>query len=831
MLAAALSVVILVVSQSSLAQPAIPASPIAASDSQAVARSATGSEDADLAARAELAAVPGVRFTFLSAPAAGAEAPALDAVRLPDCDVRTPSSGGLCDIHWGSAPPVAPVPGAAARLDGAKVLLRGERGAPLLALRPGEVVVAVDLSAPDSPASPGGRLRRWPYFNYLLHVAAWHAHGLKTGAEAAPPRFAEWPNSPLPGTTTRALAIGLCVVLWLVALIGLRSARRNSPRAVADLTAFLAALRTPSATDSVTDSVTGSVTDPGAALPPAWSRIGFARPLSGLLTLVGAMVLLIGPYFALQSLLSAHIQPFPEAGGLWSNTVDALFIAWLTFDLGTQTAMVKYFAEHRATAPQEALRDVQFYVWWQIGSRLCEATFLLALALGYLPVSSYALYAPLVLLYSVTCPANVAMLPKLLCQALQRFDYQNLLDLLEARILLFVGPIPLILLGRAYGRAHPELGEAYGAALGLGLGQFATQIVVFLIGLYVLRRIGVPLRPLFRAQFNRQTAKRQLWFGLKLTLGQEPLRLTSFLENLIVVRWLRDFPAWLGIRDLLHNRLTFLFFFAWGYYQSAVPAIAEALAQGRRRLVQYYVARYLQFGFLYSALMLSLLCAIGPRYIAVALGAQWLRAADYLVLASVSGLLLPMAWLSDSLQQGAGRPGLTTLVMLIEQGLRLALLLFLVTRLQFTSLYVALLVALSLKCVIGFTLNHRYIARLSVPLWTTVGAPLLAGLVNFLLWRVLVLLIDPQSTAAVLALFLVAGGGSFVCGLFLCGALGGLDPAACRELTDAASMSALLRPVCRVLTGAALLGVRVSPFLAPEHPLARTAQDDDPPHT
>ncbi|MFO0579625.1 MAG: polysaccharide biosynthesis C-terminal domain-containing protein [Polyangia bacterium] len=785
------------------------------------------SVDADLAARAELAAVPGVRFTFLVAPTATeAAAPGAtqDAVQPPVCSGL---AAGLCDIHWGSAPPVLPIVAADAAnaadgpLRGAEILLRSERGAPLLGVRPGEVVVALDVSAADSPSSAGGRLRRWPYFNYLLYVAACRA----ASPSQPPPRFGDWAHAPLPGPRGRGLTLLAGAGLWLLALLGLRRARRKTLASDEATAAFLRALRAPDPASRDGDAGASGPAGPAGS----WSKAGFARPLSGLLTLVGAMVLLIGPYFALQSFLSSRVQPFPEAGGLWSNTVDALFLAWLTFDLGTQTAMVKYFAEHRAAAPEEALRDVQFYVWWQLGARLVEATFLLALALGYLPASSYALYTPLVLLYAAGCPLSFGVLPKLVCQALQRFDYQNLLDLLEARVLAFVVPVPFVLLGRAWGRAHPSFGEAYGAALGLGLGQMFTQLVVFSVGLVVLRRLRIPLRPLFLAHFSAQTAKRQLWFGLKLTIGQEPFRLTSFLENLIVVRWLRDFPSWLGIRDLLHNRLTFLFFFAWGYYQSAVPAVAEALAAARRRLVQYYVARYLQFGFLYSALMFSLLCAIGPRYIAVALGVQWLRAADYLILASVSGLLLPLAWLSDSLQQGAGRPGLTTAVMLIEQGLRLLLLLLLVPRWQFTSLYIALLVALTLKCCIGFALNHRYIARLTLPLWTTVGAPLAAGLLNFLVWRGLVLLVDPRHTATVLALFFVAGAGSFALGLFLCGLVGGFDADARRELDDAARMSAVVRPVCHLLAAAAQLGARLAPFPAAAHPLAAAAHEPEVP--
>ena len=35
------------------------------------------------------------------------------------------------------------------------------------------------------------------------------------------------------------------------------------------------------------------------------------------------------------ALLARRVQPFPEADGLWRTTIDALYIVWMTFDLGT----------------------------------------------------------------------------------------------------------------------------------------------------------------------------------------------------------------------------------------------------------------------------------------------------------------------------------------------------------------------------------------------------------------------------------------------------------------------------------------------------------------
>lgn len=761
-------------------------------------------------------ALSDVSFCFW--PATGPTSP--QAIAVPTCVKPQP---GLCDIDWGSAPghwgPTVPwnfpVP------QKARVLLRTRSGVPLLWAQPNRVDIAVDLPGhrPPDPGDPSARILQWPHFNYLLYTAGTLARG------QTPERFLAWKQSPLLGMGSPVLWLLLSVVLWSLCALWFVLGRRFHREPAAAL--WVSALTRPvqAGPDPAGQAANKPDAKPDTESRLAWQRVGFARPLSGFLTLLGSMLLLIGPYYALQSFWAGSIQPFPEADGMWRNTESMLFIAWLTFDMGTQTAVVKYFAEHRALKPEEALKDIQFYVFWQIAARSVEATVLFAVALRVIPWTTYVVYAPFVLLYALVQLPSIASVPKLLCQGLQRFDYQNLLDVAETRVLCFLAPIPFILLGRSLGKGLPQYGEAFGAAIGMGIGSLFTQLCVFAIGVLALRKMRIPFLPILLPHFDWATAKRQLSFGFKVTLGQEPFRLISFLEGLIIMRWLHDYPVWLGIRDLLHNRITFLFVFAWSYYQSALSVISETVAQNKKALFRYYIARYLQFGFFFSALVFSMLFAVGPRYIAVALGPQWRAASDYLLLGCLSGLLLPLAWLSDFLQQGAGKPGTTTIVMLIEQGLRLLLLLWFVQHLQFAGIYVAAIVALVVKCVVGWWLNHRNV--IDHPFSGAkprffVFLPLLVGVFNFLLWRGLTQLTLPTSWLGMILLFFLAGAGSFAFGFFALGFLGGLDGQVLRELDQAANMSSLVRPICVGIVRLAHLGAQRSPWPAPEFPGTET---------
>ena len=123
--------------------------------------------------------------------------------------------------------------------------------------------------------------------------------------------------------------------------------------------------------------------------------------------------------------------------------------------------------------------------------------------------------------------------------------------------------------------------------------------------------------------------------------------------------------------------------------------------------MQYYLGRYLpQLGTLFSVTVFSLLLSTGGFYVTGALGGQWAVAEKYLVLASLSGLLLPWAWLTDSLQLGAGRTGTTMVIMLVEQALRLGLMWLFVQRFQFMGIYLAAKRARPQVRLLAWSVNH-----------------------------------------------------------------------------------------------------------------------------
>src|SRR6185503_11127671 len=189
-----------------------------------------------------------------------------------------------------------------------------------------------------------------------------------------------------------------------------------------------------------------------------------------------------------------------------------------------------------------------------------------------------------------------------------------------------------------------------------------------------------------------------------------------------------------------------LFQFAGPFYNGAVSAVSEAYSAGKRKLTQYYVARFLQFGALFHITIFSLMLALGPVYIH-SLGPQWSRAIPFLPIALLFGLTWPAVWASDNVLKGAGRPLTLLALMYTEYGVRVALIILLVPRIGFLGLLAAGIGATFLKAVLSWTVNHFTLVPFRISLRAALVAPAAAGLVNYLLWAGVLVAWAPVTTA------------------------------------------------------------------------------------
>jgi O-antigen/teichoic acid export membrane protein len=636
----------------------------------------------------------------------------------------------------------------------------------------------------------------WPYFGYLVYALSCHV----TGEQAAP--FADWPRAPVAGHRTLWVLLGLFAGAWLLTVWLYRRARRHSRAHPEVLEQFF-----------VSAGGARKEAAPTPATRDAWRSVGFARPLAGFLTLAGAMFVLFAPYYYVTNIVIPNdVQPFPQAKGIWDFAWEVLQVAWFVFDAGTFVAFVKYFAEYRVKDPAEAVRSVQFFVWWQILTGLVQVTLSVLVAVLVLPHTRYGFSSNFVILIALSQYPGFFSVVTFFFQASQRFDYNIGLDLLSDWVLRFGLQIPCVLLFRAWGAANPEYGEAFGAAVGIGVGYYVSTIITFGIGVLLYRRLGLRLLPLFLAHFDGKTARRMLRYGIKVVLGQAFFRAAMTIDRVVISVLLLNYTEWLGIQGQIHYNLMFLFPIAYRFFETAMAALSESHGNGKRTLTQYYLARFFQVGSLYTAIGVSLMWALGPMFIARAMDPQWARAGDYILIAALIAVFYSPAWLSDMLQKGADRPGLFAWILGGEQALRIGLFYLLIPRWQFHGFYFALLLTIALKVTVAWIVNHLVIVRLRIFIWPMLVAPALAGLANFAFLRLVGTSLVLQGRWAVIIVFFAASLVSFFVCFFVCGLCGGFDRAIAGELDQASRMTGMFRPLTRAFYLAAEAGRRLSPL-------------------
>jgi O-antigen/teichoic acid export membrane protein len=399
-------------------------------------------------------------------------------------------------------------------------------------------------------------------------------------------------------------------------------------------------------------------------------------------------------------------------------------------------------------------------------------------------------------------------------RAYQKQDYAQLLNLifLLAPIVVQAGTVYLL---SQWGAANPIFGESMGGVFGLGVGAYLTQMLVFLAGYVLLKRLGYRASLLFMAHFDRQTIVTALQFGTPLTVGRVIGALGLVIQTALiaahVLNWTEIQDNW----DLVSNQVLFLAYGAVSQlYYGLVPAISEAFNHGRLALTRYYVAQGFKYGGLFSVFVASALAGVGDRFIQGTLGEDFQRAAGLIVVMGLWGMIQFPAWLADRLQEGVGRPDLQMWLLIMEQAIRIPLMVLLIPSLELTGVILAYVVALPVRNVVAWWINRRLILPFRIYWWQTAVAPLLAGGVTWILLRALgtAMVGDEINQITGLLLLLIGLLPSLPVFCLFVGFFGGWDNAGLDELRRAAGLSSLGKPIAWLIYFTSTLGARLSPL-------------------
>jgi O-antigen/teichoic acid export membrane protein len=647
-------------------------------------------------------------------------------------------------------------------------------------------IVNFFLGAGNNP-----QFRDWAYCNYLIY------HLVTRAAGRTPEDFTLYPGSPVPHAAERNGLLAVMAILVIATFAVFIFVRRYS-------------LRHPEALDRI--AFPKKETDSAGGGAGAWEQVGFQRPLSGFLVAFALGLILFIPLILYQNLiLPTYILPSAQALGIWGRVTQFFNLAWYFFDMGTSVAFIKYLSQYRVHDPKKGIQYGQLFVWWQALSGAVQVALVIGLASTVVPDSAYALYAWSVIIHSAIQLPGFYQVFRHALSGFQRQDAARILDvLLNAVMPVLVQPVFVLLL-YAWGRAHPAFGGAMGGLLGLGIAAYAAELLTFLIGLAVYRRLGYNAGVLFLAHFDWEVVRTGFSFGVFEMLASAAWSAGQAAEIWITQSRIINYAEIWGNWVLAQNFL-FAFQVLQTLTEGAMAAISEAVSHGKRILSTYYAAMSYKWGGLISAFICAVLIAVAPSFLLGATGPEFHRSALYVVPLAFWGAIQYLSWVGDNVQFGANKPYLKTLLTIGEQSTRIFFLYLLLAFFQVPALIIAYFIGLLAKGITSFIVNHKLCFPQKIYTYQSIVAPLLAGAAHYLLLRWIAGFIWRGDQVTSMLLFFVAILPSFPVYMFLYGLIGGWDDGTLGELKEAVNMTGRLRPVVWLIWASSAAGARLSPL-------------------
>jgi len=539
-----------------------------------------------------------------------------DAVSLTEIKIDDPL---VTQIIWNGAPQVRERASVMTPMSSVQPLVSAyEDGEWILwAARPNVYIFDAYLTNDYNP-----QIQEWAYFKYLIY------HLVERAAGRTPLSFADYPASPVPHAAERNILLAVMGLMLITTFGAFFLVRHYSLKHPEELDKIVS--------DRNRFEVREAKTE--------WEDVGFHRPLGGLLVALSIGLILFIPLIIYQNLiLPSFILPSAQALGIWGRVTQFFNLAWLFFDMGTSVAFIKYLSEYRVRDPKRGIQYGQVFVWWQALSGAVQVALVIGLASTLAPKSAFALYAWSVIIHAFIQIPGFYQIFRHALTGFQRLDYSRLLDIgLNVILPMLVQPI-FVTIMFAWGRTQPVFGGAMGGLLGMGIAAYAAELLTFFWGMWLYRRVGYNSRILFLAHFDWEVIKTSFKFGVFEMLGSAAWSFGQAMEIAITQARLVNYAEIWGNWGMAQN-----FIFAFNVTQTlndgVMPAISEAISNGKRILSQYYSVMAYKYNALLSAFIGAVLLAVAPKFILGSTGVEFERAAIYVIPLTIWGAVQFPSW-------------------------------------------------------------------------------------------------------------------------------------------------------------------------------------------
>ncbi len=632
--------------------------------------------------------------------------------------------------------------------------------------------------------------QRWAYFNWLLYDLS------RSSAGVAAASYGSWIGSPVPDTQQIIWLGVIFSAMFAAFVICYIFVRRYSLRHPEQLDQFYLPPKSKAPRPASLGAAAAVPAAPSApeSTPrrgdPRWEMVGFHRPLSGFFyNYLLALIVMIPFNFIVTFYIERNfVNPFLEARGAWAAVTQFMLFFFTLLDLGTGQAMVKYFAEYRVKEPGRAISYAQFFIWFHALAGMFQITALGLVAAIWMPHTAMAFLTWFVILHTlIQFPGFIAIFSNLF-RALQRFDYAQLLIVLTYVLNPFV-QLSCGVYGRHWGLMHPVFGEGMGVVFGFAIGGVIANLLMGAFCAVFYDKMGFRLATIFLAHFDRDTIRKSLIYGIKLTAGQvssaASWALVPVIMGILIPNFLELNEIW-----ILTYSLTFAYLETGAYiFTTLMPSISESYSQAMMWLTRRYLDQGLRWGLIITSMLGGAFVAFSNIFVTGLLPPQFVRAAEVMVLMHIWRAFDFTTRMPDQVFQGVGRTGLFTITALVENGGRIILSWYLIKWYGFDGVFYAFILSSILKSAVAWPLMGYLIAWPSISVWQTLVNPILAAFGNYFVLHEFAIAVfrGPGHAGSAWLVVLLCLFGSLPVYMFISGLLG-WDTAALREFRDAAEL-------------------------------------------
>jgi O-antigen/teichoic acid export membrane protein len=571
----------------------------------------------------------------------------------------------------------------------------------------------------------------------------------------------------------------------------------------------------------------------------SWDTIGFHKPLAGFsIMFFLSLALLLPLVIIVMYVLPTFILQDPAQFGIMYITGNIFSAVFIAGDFGLAQAFDKFVGENYIKKPKEAIKYIQFFVWFQMLSGLVQTVGIALIGLYLIPNSMQVAFMSWnFLLKAFVQWPGIAYLFTHTLKSMQRTDKEQMVNLIVLILFDVVGIGIFSTLFLAMGKTDPRIGTVIGGAIGITVAEVIKVFGLLIIGGIVLNKTEkqFTLLDCFRVDFDKELVKKTLIFGLKSMLSTVIFLIGNFAVTIIIMLNLPNYTYWgsfLGSATLLLWPITFMIIL----YENMLPTTAEAYGGDCKKLTQMYVSYGFKYFGVFGILIFAIFAFFVNNFLTAILPPLFKPMGFFIGFYAITKIFMNLVDYSRLFLISIGKVGHYIVFVTVEQVIRVVFLLALINKVDHPE-YLLIwgeLPGVILKVLLTWIYTNKKTIKIKINLMQSMIAPGIASivlvLIGFALNPVYLLVIELFNGNALLPTilysFLVCSGLAMTVYPFLVAFLGGWDDRSLLDLEFAMEHSGPSKPFFKLFLKMTKLGVKKSP-LHNRYPIYVEGFEDD----